>query len=180
MRVYEFGEPILRQRSGELTPVEIASKDTQQLIADMRDLLLKHNAGVAMAAPQVGVSKRVVAVAVRPTEHRPQVEEFDAVMINPEIVETFGRRTQLWEGCLSTGQNGLFAKAPRYRKVTARYVDEIGKEHTETFTGLLAQIVQHEVDHLDGVLFVDRVKDSTTYITKKQYIRMRKARTRAI
>ena len=177
MRVYEFGETILRQRSRALTHAEIISKDTQQLVVDMRDLLLRYNAGVAIAAPQVGIDAQVVVVAVRPTEHRPQVENFDLVMINPEITETFGKRGQIWEGCLSTGGNGLFGKTLRYRKVKVKYYDEAGAVHTQTFDGLMAQIAQHEVDHLNGLLFVDRVKDSRTYVTKKQYIRMLKTDT---
>lgn len=177
MRVYEFGEPILRQVSRELAPGEAVSKHTYELVNAMREVLLGYNAGVAIAAPQVGVDSRIVVVAVRPTEHRPQVEEFDLVMINPEIVETFGRRTQMWEGCLSAGQNGLFGKALRYRKVRVKFLDEAGHRHIKTFDGLIAQIVQHEVDHLEGILFVDRVKDSRTYMTKKQYVRMLKSRS---
>jgi len=178
MKIAEFGAQILRQQAERVKQAEIRSAELRKLINSMQELLLTQKAGVALAAPQIGVSQRIVVIGVRPTEHRPNVEKVDLVMINPKITESFGYRTQMWEGCLSAGKSGLFAKTPRYRKVQVEYLDEHGKHKQKTFAGLMAQIAQHEIDHLDGVLFIDRVKDTKTYMTKQQYIRMLKQQSK--
>lgn len=167
----EFGNPILRERARALKPDEISNPKLRALIKNMRNTLLTKKIGVALAAPQVGEAIALTVIAIRPTKHRPEVEEFDLVMINPEIMETYGRRKPMWEGCLSAGKSGLFARVPRYNKVRVRYLDENGKLQESTFEGLRAQVAQHEIDHLNGVLFVDRVKDASTYMTMKEYRR---------
>ncbi len=169
--IKEFGHPALRVTALPIPLAAVATPFVQTLITNMRSLLLTTHLGVAIAAPQLGESMALVVIAVRPTKHRPQVVPIDLVMINPRITQTFGYRTQRWEGCLSAGKSGLFAKTPRYKKVTVRYYDEKGKQHLHTFEGLLAQIAQHEIDHLHGTLFVDRVKDTATYRTKREYIK---------
>lgn len=165
----EFGNPLLRQKTRLLPAEEITTPKIKALVKNMRHTLTSKKIGVAIAAPQVGEAIALVVVAVRPTKHRPKAEQYDKVFINPRITETFGRRTQMWEGCLSAGKSGLFAKVPRYKKVRASYMDEEGNQREEVFMGLPAQIVQHEVDHLNGILFVDRVKDTSTYMTLKEY-----------
>ncbi len=171
LKLTQFGNPILRQKAQPLTAKEIGSKKTQQLIADMRQTLKSMKIGVGLAAPQVGEGIALAIVQMRPTPHRPKVTPFDLILINPEITETFGRRSQLWEGCISSGldKNGLFAKVPRYKKIRLRYYDEIGKQHHKNFEGLPAHVIQHEVDHLNGVLFVDRVTETKTYMTFAEY-----------
>ncbi len=170
----EFGNPILRASARHLNRTEITSQNTKKLIADMRHTLSQLKLGVGLAAPQVGQSIALAVIAVRPTEHRPKVERFDRVLINPVIVKSFGRKTQMWEGCISAGAHraGLFAKVPRYRKVEVKYIDENGRKKTEIFEGLVAQVAQHEIDHLQGVLFVDKIKDTTSYMTYKEYLKM--------
>lgn len=171
----QFGNPVLRKKTQSIARKDISSKRIQTLIRDMRHTLLEKKLGVALAAPQVGESLALVVVAVRPMAHRHKVEPLDMVLINPAITEYIGRRKSLFEGCISSGRGGqadLFAKVPRYPKVSVRYHDEHGKQHHEQLDGLKAHIVQHEIDHLNGVLFVDRVKDTTTYMTYKEYVRM--------
>lgn len=77
----------------------------------------------------------------------------------------------MWEGCISMGSGGspIFAKAIRYPKIQIKYMDEQAKIHTETMTGLKAHLLQHEIDHLQGILFVDRVADTTTYMNLSEY-----------
>lgn len=165
----EFGNPILRERAHQIAREDISSPKLQSLIRDMRHTLLHEKLGVGLAAPQIGKSLALAVMAIRPTKHRPKVQEFDLVLINPVIVEVFGRRRQMWEGCLSAGVSGLFAKVPRYNKVAIKYMDEHGKVHKRQFEGLKAQVIQHEIDHLNGVLFVDHVKDTKSYMTLKEY-----------
>lgn len=168
----QFGDPILRKKARHLNLRAIASDKTQKLIADMQHTLGSLELGVGLAAPQVGESVAIVVINIQPLPHRPIVTPFELVMINPKIVKTVGVRKQLWESCISSGdgQPGFFAKVPRFAKITVDFRDPLGRKHQETLTGLPAHVVQHEVDHLNGVLFVDRVTDSKTYITYRQYV----------
>lgn len=171
----QFGNPVLRQKAQHIRISDISSDKIQSLIADMRHTLLEKKLGVAMAAPQVDESLALVVIAVRPLIHRHKVKLFDLVLINPEITEYIGRRKSLWEGCISSGRGGkadLFGKVPRHPKIKVRFYDAEGKRHHEEFSGLKAHIIQHEVDHLNGILFVDRVKDTKTFITYHEYIKM--------
>ena len=170
----EFGDPVLRQKTRELKREEIGSDKIQNLIKNMRHTLIDLKLGVALAAPQVGENLALVVVAVRPMPHRPKIKQLDMVMINPLITEKLGEQKETWEGCISSGKDGksgLFARVPRYTKVRVKYLDENGKSHHKVFSELQAQIIQHETDHLNGILFVDRVKDTKTYMTHKEYIK---------
>jgi len=154
---------------------DIGSKTIQALIDDMRHTLVDKKLGVGLAAPQVGQSLAIIVVALRPSEYRPSTKPFDLVLINPEITDYIGRRKSMWEGCISSGRGGkadLFGKTLRHPEVKVRYYDQAGKQQHQTYTGLKAQVVQHEVDHLHGMLFVDRVKDPKTYMTFNEYIKM--------
>lgn len=171
----QFGDPVLRQAARALTQTEITSEPIKRLIADMRQTLRSNELGVGLAAPQVGESIALAVIWVEPTALRPHADTFSATIINPKVTAHHGRRTQLWEGCISAGSHGtadLFAKVPRYNSVEVEYIDEEGQVRTQTFTGLIAHIMQHEIDHLNGVLFVDRVKDPTTYMTNAEYKKM--------
>lgn len=169
----QFGDPILRQVARPLTRQEILSPKVQRLIKDMRGMLSTLKLGVGLAAPQVGKRVAVAVIVVQATKHRPKVEPFSLVLINPEITETFGRKKQMWEGCISTGPGkaGLFAKVPRHVKIKLKYMDEKGVQHHQIYKDLPAQVIQHEVDHLNGILFVDRVKDTKTYMTYQEYVK---------
>jgi len=149
------------------------SPANQQLIKNMQHTLIEKKLGIGLAAPQVGKSIALAVISIRPTLHRPKVKEFDLVLINPKIVKYQGNK-ELWEGCISAGSNGkadLFAKVPRYTKITVSFFDENGKKREETFSGLKAQVIQHETDHLNGVLFVDHVKDTKTFMTYNEYMK---------
>lgn len=173
----EFGEAVLREKARELSAAEIKNHKIQSLIKDMRHTLSSLKLGVGLAAPQVGQSIALSVIAIQPTPHRPKAEPFDLVIINPVVTETFGRKKQMWEGCISAGPGkaGLFAKVPRYKKVKVKFIDETGKSRHEVFEDLQAHVMQHEIDHLNGTLFVDKVKDTKTYTTYKEYMKIVKA-----
>ena len=177
----QFGDPVLRSACRLLTPTEIASAEIQTLLSDMKSTLIDNKLGIGLAAPQVGKPISVAVIAIRPTAHRPHVKPFDLVLINPKITKTQGDKHEMWEGCISAGSNGtadLFAKVPRYKQITVQYLDEHGQPHTKSLTGLKAQVVQHEVDHLNGILFVDHVTNPQTYMTYTEYMkRVRKVRS---
>lgn len=181
LKIREFGNPVLRQKATNLPVKDIRTNGVQKLIKNMQDFLLSKKLGVGLAAPQVGKDLALAVVCVRPIKHRKEVEELDLVIINPEITKTYGHKIQHWEGCISGGplKSSLFAKVPRHKKVELKYRDEKGKSHNKTFEGLIAHIIQHELDHLNGILFVDRVKDTKTFITYSEYLKLAKASKKA-
>ena len=171
LKATQFGNPILRSKTRRLTSAEVRSENIQALIDTMRYTLLKKAYGVGIAAPQVGVDIALSVIGIKPTPNRPNLESFETVIINPEIIETYGNKKRLWEGCIScgTGKNTLFAQVPRYKRIKLRWLDEKGIKQEEILDGFIAHVVQHEVDHLNGVLFVDRVKDPSTFMMADEY-----------
>lgn len=169
LSVIRFGNPILRDVALQLSDEEIASEETKDFVQALFARLLADD-GVGLAAPQVGVSKALFVIAIHPNAYHPERENFRAVAINPGY-EGIGRRISMWEGCLSSGdgRSVLFGKALRYKKIVAIYTDQDGVHHREELNGLLAHIFQHETDHLNGRLFVDLVRDPTSYMTGDEY-----------
>lgn len=167
----KFGNPVLREKTRSLSGGEISSTEIQALIENMRYTLKEENYGVGIAAPQVGESVSLSVIGIKPTANRPELEKFETTLINPEIIETIGEKIPMWEGCVSCGSDDdiLFAQVPRYKSVTLRWKDEKGKVTERTLDGFVAHVAQHEVDHLNGVLFVDRVEDTTTYMSAVEY-----------
>lgn len=171
LRKTNFGNPVLRQVARRLTADEIQSDEIQSLIDNMMYTVERKRYGVGLAAPQIGRSVAVSVVAIKATPSRPHLTAEDVVIINPEIVRTYGRRSAMWEGCISfgSGKDFPYAQAMRYAKVRVSYLDRWVTSHERDVTGLLAHVMQHEVDHLNGVLFVDHVKDTKTYTMVSEY-----------
>lgn len=167
-----YGNPLLRQIARKLPVNEIVSDNIQALIASMYYTMKQKKFGVGLAAPQVGESVAVIVVTIKPTPTRPNLEVYNRTLINPEIVKTFGKKTGKWEGCLSFGADKSdfpYGQAMRYEKVRVRYLDEKAEQHEETLDGFVANVVQHEVDHLNGILFVDRVEDNKTFMMASEF-----------
>ncbi len=164
------GNPILREVMPELSREEIISTEIQNLIANIRYTNQVRPTGVGLSAPQVGARFALSVIGIKPTPNRPNLEPFDQVIINPKY-EGIGRRTGMWEGCQSigSGDDTLYGKALRYKKIEARWHDETGKLHERTLGGFVAHVFQHETDHLNGVLFIDRVRDSRTFMMADEY-----------
>ena len=175
LKITQFGNPILRDTCKQLSIDEIVSDDTRQLIARMKVLLAEKKLGVGLAAPQVGKNISLAVIEIQKTPLRPEVEPFSLVIINPKITQTFGKRKHLWEGCISSGAGkaGLFAKVPRYKRIELEYMDEAATKKVKIFEGLSAHVIQHEVDHLNGILFVDKVRDTSTYMSYSEYKKMK-------
>ncbi len=171
--VTKFGNPILRQTARKLSLEEIGSEEIQTLIDSMAYTLKEKSYGVGIAAPQVGMGVALCIVGIKPTPTRPNLEPFETVLINPEL-QGIGEREEMWEGCISSGEGSstLFAKVPRYKNVRAKWLDREGMMHNKMLSGFTSHVVQHEVDHLEGALFIDRVKDTKTYMVASEYRRM--------
>ena len=153
--VAQRGERILTVTASEVAQAELNSPWLKELAAAMHATMLERN-GVGIAAPQVYVSKRVIIVASCPNPRYPDAPEMDAlVMVNPEILEKSELTVLGEEGCLSVpDERGQVARA---QTIQLRYFTLEGVAVEMSLSGFPARIVQHEVDHLDGILFVERV-----------------------
>jgi peptide deformylase len=171
LETIHFGNPILRKVAELLTPEEIRSQSTQDLIESMLFTLQQKEYGVGLSAPQVGVGVAISVIAIKPTPTLPDLAPLKAVLINPSVVETFGEKKNMIEGCISAGVSGdsICAKVPRTNQVRIKWLDEYAVEHDEIFEGFAAHTVQHEIDHLNGILFVDRVEDTKTYCLMSEF-----------
>jgi peptide deformylase len=158
MRIYHYPEPVLKQKAAPVTTFDEALR---RLAADMAETMYAAP-GVGLAAPQVGVSQRLIVLDCAPKEQPRQL----VVAVNPEIVAREGESFEE-EGCLSVP--GYYASVPRSAKVTVRFADLDGKAHLIETEGLWAICFQHEIDHLDGILFVDRLSPLKRTLFRKKY-----------
>jgi len=172
--IVEIGNPVLRERARDVTLDELRSDAVQALIDDMIDTMRAAD-GAGLAANQVGETVRVAVVEVRPGNprypYKPPVPL--TVIVNPVIEPLDDEVEQINEGCLSVPN--LRGEVPRHVSVRVRYLDREGVEREEIRRGLTAGTFQHELDHLDGTLFVDRVVDRGTLTTWEQFERFHRA-----
>ena len=137
------------------------SEELKQLLVDMRDTMAHLN-GAGLAAPQIGVALRVVIFGVHSNPRYPDVEEVpDTVLINPVLTPLGEEMEEGWEGCLSVP--GMRGWVPRYTRLRYRGYDALGTPFARDVSGFHARVVQHEVDHLDGVLYPMRIRDMTKF-----------------
>ena len=169
-RILEIGHPVLRERAREVTPEELRSEQVQSLIDDMIETMRAAN-GAGLAANQVGETLRIAVVEVKEGNprypYKPPVPL--TVIVNPRVEPIDDETARINEGCLSVPN--LRGEVPRRLRVSVRYFDRRGVEHEELKSGLTAGTFQHEVDHLDGILFVDRVADPRTLTTWAEFER---------
>ncbi len=157
--IVAYGDPVLRKTGKD---IDKDYPDLDQLISNMWETMYKAN-GVGLAAPQIGRAIRLFVIDADPfseDEDLPETErdmlkDFKRVFINAEILEEEGKNWSFNEGCLSIPD--IREDVSRKKTITIRYLDENFKEHTETFGGLLARVIQHEYDHIEGILFTDKL-----------------------
>jgi peptide deformylase len=162
--IVQVGEAVLRQRARPLAPEEIRSKEIQKLIAHMRETVRKAP-GVGLAAPQIGLALQLAVIEDRKEYHKELSAEQLAlrerrpvgfhVLINPTVTPLENKTVEFFEGCLSLP--GFFALVPRARRVRVECLDERGKPRRIEASGWYARILQHEIDHLHGHLYIDRM-----------------------
>lgn len=152
--IIESGDEILRKKS---RPVEVVDDKIRQLLDDMVETMHQYN-GVGLAAPQVGILKRIIVIDLY-DDHGP------IKLVNPEIIKQKGEQ-EVEEGCLSFPNQ--FAKMIRPAEVVVKALNEEGKAIKVTGKGLLAQALAHEIDHLDGILFVDKMIPGTLEVVKEE------------
>ncbi len=159
--VYLYGHPVLRNVS---QPIEPEYQGLEKLLSDMWDTMYASD-GVGLAAPQIGRNDRIVVIDADPVKEAfPECEGRKLTLINPEIEVLEGEKISRAEGCLSLP--GLSENVERVENIRLRWVDEKFQPHEEIISGFLARIVQHECDHLEGLLYIDHVSG-----IRKQLIR---------
>jgi peptide deformylase len=168
LKLVQVGEAVLRQTARPLAPEEIRSEFIRQLIGDMHETL-KDAPGVGLAAPQVGVSIQLAIIEDLPEYSRDIGAEQLAVrerrptpfhvIVNPEIAGHGDEQVEFFEGCLSLA--GFTALVPRFRQVSVRCLDENGEPKVIEASGWYARILQHEIDHLNGAVYIDRMHTRT-------------------
>ena len=157
--VLRMGDPRLWQKSLPVT--RFKTKELDELLVDMRDTMAHLN-GAGLAAPQIGVQLRVVIFGVHANPRYPDVEEVpDTVLINPVLTPLAEEMEEGWEGCLSVP--GMRGWVPRYKRLRYRGFDALGTPFQREVTDFHARVVQHEVDHLDGILYPMRIRDLTKF-----------------
>lgn len=167
--ILHVGNPLLRERSREVTRAELASVETQQLIDDLIDTMHAAN-GAGIAAPQVGALLRIATIEVNHNPRYPYKPGIPlTVVVNPVIDAMDDELVEINEGCLSVPN--MRGNVLRHVTVRVRYWDRHGTEHDEVKRGLTAGTFQHECDHLDGVLFLDQVHDTRSLTTWEQFER---------
>jgi peptide deformylase len=167
--ILEVPDPLLRQIS---TPVEKVDDEIRALIADMFETMYDAP-GIGLAAIQVGVPKRILVIDLQePEEEGGEPVRDPRVFINPEILDSSDQDVPYTEGCLSVPDQ--YAEVDRPDRIRARWLDENGDSHEADIEGLLATCLQHEMDHLEGVLFIDHLSRLKREMILKKLAKLRK------
>ena len=166
--IAHLGQPILRGVAEKIA--DPANAAVQALIDDMLVTVAEAN-GVGIAAPQVFEPLSLFIVASRPNPRYPHAPEMEpTAMINPEILWVSDEKEKGWEGCLSIP--GLRGLTSRHKRIGVRYLTRQGEVREEEYQDFLARIFQHEFDHVQGMVFVDRVESTRELVTEKEYLRI--------
>jgi peptide deformylase len=170
LKVARLGHPVLRTPARDLTPDEIRSDAIQRLVRDMHATMIEYS-GVGLAAPQVHEGVRLAVMEIAADNPRYDVGEAQPfwVVFNPKVTVLDEALEGYWEGCLSVP--GLRGYVERPRKVRIDYLDADARPQQRVAEGFLATVCQHEFDHLDGVLYVDRVRDPSKLAFLEEYAR---------
>jgi peptide deformylase len=165
LNIIELGDPILRQKAKTIDNI---NDDRSQALIDDLIVTVKHSNGVGIAAPQVARSLQLMIVASRPNPRYPDAPEMEPTpIINPRILSHATETVKGWEGCLSIP--GIRGFVPRYPAIEIEYFDRQGHRQKMEMTDFVARIFQHEFDHFNGVVFLDRVETTQDLITEKEY-----------
>jgi peptide deformylase len=168
LNVLRLGHPVLRRRSDEIPPGDIGLDSMQHFIDDLADTMRDYD-GVGLAAPQVGEPVRMVVIESHSNPRYPGSPEIPfTVLINPVVSPLTELKVEGWEGCLSVP--GLRGMVPRFEEIAVEALDRQGQPLKFTTKGFLSVVIQHETDHLEGIVYLDRMEDfgTLTYLDEFQ------------
>jgi len=167
LKVAQLGHPVLREKSAPVSVEQIRTPDFQQFIDDMIETMREYE-GVGLAAPQVHVSSRVATIEVDSNLRYPSAPDVPLlVLINPEITPIGRGKEEDWEGCLSVPT--MRGKVPRFVEVEVKALDREANPIKFSAQQFYARVVQHEVDHLDGMVYLDRMNDLQTLTHLREF-----------
>ena len=170
-KTIQIGNKVLRAKATSTKNVKSAS--VKKLVNDLVDSMRASNL-VGIAAPQIGKSVRIFVTEIRKTKTRSNIElDGLRVFINPKIISVSKKKVRGWEGCGSVAEGGLFAVVPRPQSVEIEAYDAQGEKFILKSSGLLARIIQHENDHLNGIMFTD-IADMNTLVSRDAYLKIKK------
>ncbi|MEO1253108.1 MAG: peptide deformylase [Pseudomonadota bacterium] len=160
--VSQVGSDVIRQKA---VPVDFPL--SEQDVQIVRNLIeqMRANDLVGMAAPQIGQSRRIFVTEVRRTKFRDSGLDPLRVFVNPSIENASSETQTAYEGCGSVAESNLFGEVERPKKIAVKWQSEDGSHQTAEFEGFIARIIQHELDHLDGIVFLDRIKTTKTVMS---------------
>ncbi|PYN06116.1 MAG: peptide deformylase [Candidatus Rokuibacteriota bacterium] len=160
LKVARLGHPVLRQQAERVLPADIQSAQVQQLIDDMIETMHEYD-GAGLAANQVHVPRQIAVIEVAKNPRYPDAPEIPlTVLINPMVTPTSEEIEEGWEGCLSVPD--MRGVVPRYTAVRLECLDRQGKPVDLVAKDFFARVIQHETDHLNGIVYVDRIRDMRT------------------
>ncbi len=164
-KVLQFGDPRLRAKCSRAS---FGSGSNRRIMLDLRDTLLNlqkiHGKGGGLAAPQLGCLERIIFVSAKGRSF---------YIFNPRITEKSKRMFNVWDFCFSNNASFL-ARISRHYRVTVEFQDENGENQRETFSGYFSELFQHEIDHLNGVLFIDHIRDPSSIVMMEEWDRQLK------
>ena len=168
----QVGNPIIRKKSKKV--VDVRSPQNKKIIKDLVESMRHHNL-VGMAAPQIGANVRIFVTEIRETKLRKTDKKSDVdglrVFVNPKITFSSDKIVSGWEGCGSVAESSLFAKVSRPESLVVQAFDSNGDKFTLEAKGLLARVIQHEIDHIEGIVFIDKA-DTKTCMSRNEYLKM--------
>ncbi len=170
--IYIYGHPILRKVTKD---INASYPNLKELIDNMYETMYNAD-GVGLAGPQVGLEDRIFVIDLSPLadEENPQYKDLKKAFINARITNRSGEIASTEEGCLSIP--GVHESVPRQDQIEIEYLDENLQPHSETYTGFTARVIQHEYDHIDGILFVDHISAIRKRLIKSKLTNMTKGK----
>ncbi|MFT7414070.1 MAG: peptide deformylase [Methylophagaceae bacterium] len=167
LELIQLGHPNLRRRAEPLS--EILTAETQHLLDQLFKFVISKN-GVGIAAPQVDINQRIFIMCSRPNLRYPDAPEMaPTFVINPEIIWRSDDIEKGWEGCLSLP--GLRGFVPRHRVIKVQYSSRSNERIEVEYTGFIARVFQHELDHLNGIVYIDRIESSHELMMEKEWLK---------
>ncbi len=167
IEIIQVGNPIIRKKGEKISfPI---SETNKQIIKDLKQAMKEQGVLVGMSAPQIGQLKNIFIVSTKPTKFRPNLPRKEWIFINPKIIRYSRKKVKWYDGCGSVAEANIFGEVVRSQNIDIEYFTIDGKKKKERFEDFVAVIIQHEYDHLQGIIFLDRMKGMSSIMSGIEY-----------